>query len=178
MPKKKSPTAGAILGFIFGPFGYIYIGWKYALMGVAVYTVFFLILMPLDLDPAILRTLPGGRFMVHLPLAIVFAWKAYTICSLRNALIEAEDERATMLNTFSVAGMAMTDLLVGIAIIYAGALGIYLSVITFLGGNLVKSLVYLAIGTPVLVWIASIVFGFIAAGIDILFAKGAENFFR
>jgi hypothetical protein len=82
-----------------------------------------------------------------------------------------------MFNTFSVAGMAMTDLLVGIAMVYGGALGIYISVVMFLDGNLIKSLLYLVVGTPMLVWIASLVFGFIAMGLDmIFFAKGAEFF--
>jgi len=43
----------------------------------------------------------------------VFSWKAFTICSVRNHLIETADEQMHVFNTFPVAAMRFSDLLVG-----------------------------------------------------------------
>jgi hypothetical protein len=40
MPKKKNPTVAAVLALLFGPLGYLYIGWKYTVMGTAVVFIF------------------------------------------------------------------------------------------------------------------------------------------
>ncbi|PIU61852.1 MAG: hypothetical protein COS84_10825 [Armatimonadetes bacterium CG07_land_8_20_14_0_80_40_9] len=176
MLKKKNPIIAAVLSFVFGPFGYLYIGWKYFIMAFVMFAVFIAVLILTNLDPAVL--LPDTRRWLKFPLLMVLAWKAYTICSVRNALIDAKDENVNALNSFPIVAMAMSDLLVGIGMVYAAAIGIYVSVKMFLIGNLVKGFLYLIIGTPVLVWIASLAFGLIAMGIDALFAKGAENVFR
>jgi hypothetical protein len=48
----------------------------------------------------------------------------------------------------------------------------------FFDGSVIKAGLMLVIGTPVLVWIASLLFGFIAMEIDAVFAKGLANVFR
>jgi hypothetical protein len=76
-------------------------------MAVAMFLVFVLVLSVAD------RSLPRWMRYVILP---VLAWKAF-ICSVRNALIEA----AKALNSFPIAAMAMSDLLVRVGMVYAGA---------------------------------------------------------
>jgi hypothetical protein len=111
-------------------------------------------------------------------ILLVSAWKGYTICSVRNQLIDSQDENVGVMNSLPFAAMAMSDLLVGIAIFYAAAIGLYAAAVLFFDGSVIKAGLMLVIGTPVLVWIASLLFGFIAMGIDSLFAKGAANVFR
>ncbi len=176
MLRKKNPIIAAVLSFIFGPLGYLYIGWKYLIMALVVFAIFTGVLMLVNLDPALFS--PEVRLLIRLPIWLVLAAKAYAICSVRNAMIDAKDEGVNALNTFPFVAMAMSDLLVGIGMVYAAAIGIYASVKLFLIGKLLKGFLYLIIGTPILIWIASLAFGLIAMGIDALFAKGAENIFR
>lgn len=167
--QKKSPTLAALLGFIFGPFGFLYIGWRYAVSALLVFLIFGVVLAVLDF--------PIPTWMKYVIL-LVSAWKGYTICSVRNQLIDSEDKNIGVLNSFPFAAMAMSDLLVGIAIFYAAAIGLYAATVMFFDGSVIKAGLMLVVGTPVLVWIASLLFGFIAMGVDALFAKGAANVFR
>jgi hypothetical protein len=167
--QKKSPTLAGLLGFIFGPFGFLYIGWRYAVLALLVFLIFGTVLTMIDF--------PIPAWMKYVIL-LVSAWKGYTICAVRNQLIDSEDENIGLLNSFPFAAMAMSDLLVGIAIFFAAAIGLYAAGVMFFDGNVIKASLMLVIGTPVLVWAASLLFGFIAMGLDALFAKGAANVFR
>jgi len=40
---KENPVVAAILSFIFGPLGYLYVGWRYAIMALAVLLTFVLV---------------------------------------------------------------------------------------------------------------------------------------
>lgn len=167
--RKRNPTLAAILSFVFGPFGFLYIGWRYSVMALVVLLIFVFILT--------LTNFPVPVWMKYIILA-VFAWKGFSIVSVRNALIDAQDEEVPDLNSFSVASMAMTDLLVGIVIFYAGAIGVYAATLLILEGNIFKGILVLLLGTPLLVWVASFVFGFIAMAIDSFIASRKENIFR
>jgi hypothetical protein len=167
--RKRNPVIAAVLSLFLGPLGCIYVGWRYAIMAVVVFSVFVLVVAVAGF------TLPQWLEYVILP---VLAWKAFTICSVRNILIEAGDDQARALDTFPTAAMAMSDLLVGIGMVTAGVLGLYASALMMLDGRIIKGLFTLLVGTPVLVWIATMVFGVIAGGIDAAFSRSAENVFR
>ena len=167
--RKKSPILAAILGFLFGPLGYLYIGWRYAILALCVFLLFIFVLT--------ITNFPIPAWIKYVVLA-VFAWKGFTIVTVRNELIDSQDEHVIALNTFPVVAMAMSDLLVGIGMFYAGAIGLYAAVMVILDGSVLKGLLVLLLGTPLLVWIASFVFGFIAMGIDAVFASRMENLFR
>jgi hypothetical protein len=167
--QKKNPVIAAVLSLLLGPLGYFYIGWRYAVMAILIFLLYGIV-------PALAGfELPMWMQYLILP---VLAWKAYTICSVRNALIESADPQARALDSFPVAAMTLSDLLVGMGMVTAGALGVYASGLMFLDGQVLRSLGLLLIGTPVLVCLATLVFGFIAAGIDLMFVRGAENVFR
>lgn len=166
---KKNPIVAAVFGFIFGPFGYLYIGWGYAVMAFAVFAVFTLVLT--------LTNFPLPSWIKFVTLGVL-AWKGFTICSVRNEMIEMDDPDVALLNTFPLAAMAMSDLLVGMGIGYAAAIGLYAAAKLILEGSVFIGIFTIFIGTPVLVWIGSMVFGIIALGMDALFVAGAENLFR
>jgi len=166
---KKNPVVAAILGVVFGPLGYLYIGWRYALLALGVILVFTLVINVAGFPLPI---------WVRYVVLFVFGWKAHTICSARNELVEmGEFDQVQNLNSFSFAVMAMSDLLVGIGLFYAAILGLWISVLLILGGSIFTGLAMLLIGTPILVWISGLVFGLIAVGVDSL-AGGGENIFR
>lgn len=160
MPKKKNPMIGAILGF-FAPPGYLYLGWRYAVAALLIWVVFGVVLAFLGF------TIPG--WMKYL-IGVVFAWKAYKIVEVRNILIEEKSEDVRLLNSFQFAYLAMTDLLIGIAMFYAGAVTLYIGVSRLLEGEIIKGLITLIIGTPGAVWLASLIFGFITMLMDSLSA--------
>ena len=167
--QKKNPNVAAVLGLVFGPLGYLYIGWRYSVMAFAVLFLYVVV--------AALAGFSLPEWMQYITLPI-FAWKAFTICSVRNSLIETGDEQANMVDTFPIAAMAMSDLLVGVGMITAGALGVYASGLMFFDGRIFRALGMLFIGTPVLMWLATLVFGSVAAGIDAVFLCGGANVFR
>ena len=89
--RKKSPTLAALLGFIFGPFGFLYIGWRYAVLALLVFSIFGVVLFVVDF--------PIPTWMKYVIL-LVSAWKGYTICLVRNQLIDSEDDNIRILNSF------------------------------------------------------------------------------
>lgn len=157
------------MSFVFGPLGYLYIGWRYAVLALVIFVIFVFVLT--------VTNFPIPVWMKNVILA-VFAWKAFTIVSVRNALIDSQDEHVPALNTFPVAAMATSDLLVGVGMFYAGAIGLYAAAMMILEGSVFRGLLVLLLGTPSLVWIASLVFSFIAMGIDAIFVSRMENLFR
>ena len=167
--KKKSPILAAILSFVFGPLGYLYIGWRYAILALLMALIFVFVLTVTDF--------PLPSWMKYVSLLVV-AHKGYAICSIRNTMIESGDEDVPILGSFPFAAMAMSDLLVGVGMAYGGAIGLYAAATMILHGGVLKGTLMFLIGTPVLVYIASLVFGFIAIAIDALFSKGMENVFR
>ena len=167
--KKKSPVLAAILSFFFGPIGYLYIGWRYAVLALCVFLSFVFILT--------VTNFPIPAWMKYVILAVL-AWKGFAIVSVRNELISSQDDHASVMNTFPFAVMAMSDLLVGIGMFYAGAIGLYATAMLILEGSVFKGLLVLFLGTPLLVGIASLVFGFIAMGIDAIFVSKMDNIFR
>jgi hypothetical protein len=166
---RKSPILAAILGFVFGPFGYLYIGWRYAVMAFSVFAAFVLVIGLADFP------MPSWIKYIILP---VVGWRAWTIVSMRNTLLDTDSGTAGKLNTFPVAAMAVSDLLVSVGMFYAGALGLYAGVTLALGGAVVKGALMIVVGTPLVVWVAGLVFGMIAFGIDAVFAPGMKNLFR
>lgn len=74
--------------------------------------------------------------------------------------------------------MAMADLLVGIAIVYAGAIGLYVSAKLILDGHVLRSIFFFLIGTPMLMLIAEFIFGLIATGINAIFLTTMKSPFR
>ncbi|MBD3339727.1 MAG: hypothetical protein GF353_11500 [Candidatus Lokiarchaeota archaeon] len=165
---KKKPIVAAILGFFFGPIGFLYIGWRHAVCTFAIWTIFILVLGIVNM--------PLPTWITWL-INFVFAWKGYTICSVRNELITNQDPSVKALQSFPIAAMAASDLLVGIGQFYAGVLGFFGSLFLFSNREILKGLLVLFLGTPFMVWIAGFIFGIIAMGIDFLFAPGLKNIF-
>jgi MFS family permease len=167
--KKKNPILAAILGFILGPIGFIYIGWRYMIMGLLIFIIFAITMALVDF--------PIPSWMKYIIL-LVTAWKAWTIVTLWNTLIDCNEEMIHNLHRFPFAAMAMSDLLVGIAMFYAGAITLYAGVISLYRGHIISGLLLIFIATPLFIWLANLIFSLIAMAIDAIFAHEMENIFR
>ena len=163
MLTKRKPVLAGIFGLVFGPLGYFYLGWRFAVIAMLLVLVFVGVLMVVDFDPA---GMPGVRDWIRYPMLLAFAWRAYKLCTVRNALIEAQDAKAAKPASFPVVAMSMAEFLVELAVIYAIALGLFGSYLLFSRGSIVMGLLILLLGTPVMAWLGSLLFGFISMGLQ------------
>jgi hypothetical protein len=155
-PKKKQPAIAGLLTIIFGPFGYLYLGWRYALVAI-ICVVLFVILF------SFILFIPSWFKYVNV---IILAVWAVAICKIWNKIVEAKHPDGFMLNTFPVAVFAMTSLLPLLATVDTVAIGIFVAIRTMFDGRIGKGLIVLFLATPFISFVHYFVSGLIAAGID------------
>jgi hypothetical protein len=178
MPRRKSPVVAAALSFVFGPLGYFYLGWRYGLLAPITLVAFATLL---DLGGSLLLGVDliwATRSWIWFPVHCAFASKAYRVASVRNELIEAGDANVFALSSFSVAAMAMADLLAGLGMFVGIGLGLFLGLKLFMAGSILRGLLMLIVGTPVLAGIGTFLFGLVAMGIELVFYRRVENVFK
>ena len=167
--RRKNPVIAAILAFVFGPFGYLYIGWRFTLTGLLIFFIFAALLAIINWPIP-----PWMKYIILIPAA----WKGHQIASLKNSFIEANAEaELRKFNTFTVALMAMTELVIAVGMFYGGAITLYASFLAFTSGEMWRG-IYFLVGTPFVVYISLLIFGLIAKCIDSIVAKDFENIFR
>lgn len=164
-PKVKRPALAAGLAVIFGPLGYFYFGWRYALAATIVFVLFIAIFSQVLFVPTWLK-------YINVP---VFAFMAVVICRIRNDIINAEHDDAFAFNTFPVAVFAMTSLLPILAVIDTIAVGIAVAVQRIIEAQIGKGILILLVATPFLAFVQYFVFSIIAAGIDRLTLRCART---
>lgn len=164
-PKKKHPALAAIVTVIFGPLGYLYVGWRYALAGVVIFAIFIIVFSLLLFVP------PWLTYVNVLPFAVM----AVNICQIRNTIIDNKHPDAFAFNTFPVAIFAMTSLLPILAVVDTAAIGIFMAIQRMLGGEIGKSLFILLLATPFVACINWFLCSFIASAIDRLVLRLVPN---
>jgi len=167
-PKKKHPAIAALLTIIFGPFGYLYIGWRYALAAVICFVLFVILFTLVAFIPVWLKYVN----------VLFFAFLSVQICQIRNMIINEKHSDAFAFNTFPVAIFAMTILLPLLATVDTAVIGIFAAIRAMIDGNLSKGLVILFLATPVISFVHYFVFSWFAFGIDklvLLFAPNAPT---
>lgn len=178
MPGRKSPAIAAAVSFVFGPLGYFYLGWRYGVLAPITLALFTTLL---DLIGSLLLGVDliwATRSWIWGPVLCAFAYKAHRVAAVRNELIEAGDPNVAALNSFPMAAMAMADLLTGLGMFVGIALGLVLSGKLFIGGRLLRAILMLVVGTPILAGIAAFFFGLVAMGIQAVFHRKMENLFK
>ena len=163
MLKRRKPILAGVLGLVFGPLGYFYLGWRFAVIAILFLLGFVGVLTVVDFDPA---GMPGIRDWIRYPMLLAFARRAYTLCTVRNALIDTQDPKAAKPASFPVVAMSMAELLVELAVIYAVSLGLFGSYLLFSRGSRLRGLLMLLLGTPILAWLSFMLFGFISMGVQ------------
>jgi len=164
-PKKKHPAVAVLLTLLFGPLGYFYIGWRYAVAALVVFAVFILVFSVTLIVPPWLKYLN----------ILVFAFMAIQICQIRNTMIEAEHPDAFAFNTMPVAIFAMTTMLPILAAIDTAGIGIFIGIRRMVDGEIGKGMLILLVATPLLAVIHLGVLLLIATGIDWLVLQCAPN---
>ncbi|MEA1964705.1 MAG: hypothetical protein U9O41_06215 [Candidatus Aerophobetes bacterium] len=168
---KKSPHLAALLVFIFGPIGFFYLGWQLVIACIMMLASFYLIV-----------TLMGFGWFLSIWWVdwIIFgfiAYKAYSIVSAaKESILFDEDYEEIFGSGYSFALIMMSDTMTGIAMGLATAAGLYMTIISiFVEKKVLLGLVMFFIGTPALVYLANMIFGFIAMMVDSLALAGRES---
>ena len=130
--KKRNPMLAAVLILFLGPIGFVFVGWRYALLAF-ILLLFFASVLTVVGFPA-----PWWIKYFILP---ALAYKGYKIVSFRNNLISDGDQDVRYLNTFCGATIAMSDALVLIAVIYCLVVGIFASFKMLLAGVVFSGLI-------------------------------------
>lgn len=154
--RRKNPTLAVILILFFGPIGFLYLGWRYALLAFALLVFFVLALSVIGF--------PVPWWMKYFILPAL-AYKGYKGATFTNKMISEGDEDIRYLSTFPGAVVAMSDALVLIAVVYCLAIGIFTSFQMLLAGRIGSGLVFLFLATPILTAIAYFVFGFVSGSL-------------
>ena len=155
-PKTKNPRVAGGLALVTGPIGFLYIGWRYALVATV---VFLSIIMVFAVLPV-----PFWLKYVNLPL---FAFMAHRICQKLNRLVDRELHRdALASNTLPVAVFTMTSMLPLLAGVHSAVMGVTTAVSPFMGGDVGRGLFMLLLVTPIFVAVNFVGFALIATLID------------
>lgn len=164
---KKSPGLAVVLCLLFGPFGLFYLGWRHALAGNVAYLAYVIL--------AYLLGLAFPVWMGYVLLAATAYW-AYTLCISRNAALETEDvEQFALTRTFPGVLLWAFNVFMTLGIVHAVAVGIYGSVRIIQEGEMLKGLLLLFIGTPILAGTAAFVLGQLVYGVQSLVMSTAEG---
>ncbi len=145
----KQPFTGATLGFLLGPLGYLYIGWRFMLASTASLLVF------LELICAAHLPSPWKKWWVGPVVLLVLAMQAYAACRDTNETSQrySEDHQKRQMADFSgPVGMAV-GLFFLLSEAYLAALAISLVAGFAVHGKLLKAGAYL-LGGMVAVWLA------------------------
>ena len=154
---KKDPKRAGYLGLVAGPFGFLYLGWRYALAGIVVFGVVFGV-------SVLLLNLPVWLIFANLP---VFAFLANQTCQTLNRLVDSGRNRSAWASeTLPVAVFAMTRMLPLNAAVTAGALAVTNAFSQFSSGHLGGALFTIVLVTPIFMAASFLVGAMLAAGID------------
>lgn len=150
--KKKNPTIGAILCFLFGGLGFLFISWRYGL-------VFFFLMIVYAVIISFVN-IPEMEFFWFFNSAI-FAWKGFKLCVNINKMIDyVPYEYFLPLDTFSYAIVAMTETLIITVTSTVAIVCIYMSIILLIDHSYLMGFLILLIFTPLSSWITYFLLSF------------------
>ncbi|MCK5019104.1 MAG: hypothetical protein KAS32_18735 [Candidatus Peribacteraceae bacterium] len=153
-PKKKNPTIAVTLGYIFGPLGYLYFGWRYLVASSLIFIVIALVPTIIGYD------IPSWwKYILLIPCS----YEAYKICKAWNKAIEMNAPQIRLLKTsFSSAVSTTSHLIVSLGTVMAFLSGIQVAVAHFFSGKYFEATWALFFKAGGRAFIAYIIFSFIS----------------
>jgi len=155
-PKAKQPILAATLAVLFGPFGYLYFGWRYAMAAVVLFALSIIVFSQVLFVPQWLK-------YINWP---IFAVVAIQICKIWNAIVKAKHDDAFALNTFPVAIFAITTFMPFLVGIDTVVVGVSVGIQRMLGNQVSEGLAIVFLATPFLTIVHVFVSSLAASGID------------
>jgi hypothetical protein len=160
-----------VLVFVFGPLGFLYVGWELAVACLAMMVVLYFLVSLVGF---------GGFLAVWWVKWVVLgfvAYKAYTL--IKNVREQTREDDEEVGFGFAFAVVLMSDAFVGAAMGLAAAAGIVASFnAIFVEERILRGVAVLFLGTPLLVWVAGMISGLAAMAIDALALAGRATELR
>ena len=134
---RNNGIVAALLVLFFGPLGFLYIGWKHAVLMVLMFLSVVLILTFID------QPIPEWSWLVVLPF---IAYKAYVIADYRNLPKDDLYNYHAMHSSFDFAYLECLDTMVGMVFILGAVTAAYMGIMHLIDGSILKGLASLTIG--------------------------------
>ena len=161
----KRKFVAFFLGLFLGPIGYFYLGWRHVIMTFITLSIFVFIFG--------LINIPIFEWTRYVTLPVM-GYCAYHTAIKINLFVEQEEIDNSLdlsvLRSFSFASYQASGLLQSLAISYSFVVCIYASIRAF-DENVLLAAFFLFIGTPFIVWIIYMLFGFIATLLEVPFER-------
>ena len=161
----KNKYVAFFLGLIFGPIGFIFLGWRHAIMTFLALAIFVTTLALINIP------LFEWSRLITLP---IMGYCAYITAGKINTFIELNEQDdsldLTVLKSFSFATYQASGLLQSLALGYGLIYGVYASIIAF-EDSILYGLLILLIGVPALMWVLYMIFAFIGSLLEAPFIK-------
>ena len=161
----KNKFVAFFLGLILGPLGFIFLGWRHAIMTFIAVIIFVLVFGLINIP------LFEWSRLITLP---ILGYSAFITAGKINMFIELNEEDDSLdlnvLRSFSFAIYQASGLLQALALGYGFIYGVYASIIAF-QDNFFYGLLVLFLGMPALMWILYMVFAFIGTILEVPFTK-------
>lgn len=156
---KKNPTIAGILSLVFGPIGYVYIGFNFLVAGITISLIIGIVLYVLNF--------PYPAFFNYLQL-LVWAYFGYKFALISNVFAEDENVSETDVKEYksmSFAFYLMLNVMMSIVQFYALVVVIFLIISFFSQGKIFLGLLTIFFGIGLAQWILNLIFGAISIGI-------------
>jgi hypothetical protein len=164
--KKKEPKKAGLWALFAGPFGFYFIGWRFAVAGTAVFGGAVVLAV-------LLFGAPLWLIIANLP---VLGFVGYRTCAKLNHLAESGQARNALLSkTMPVAFFAMTSALPIVAAFSGGMMGLSTALIQLRGGHFGDTLFILGLVTPVVMAASFVVGSLVAAALDLWILRVAPT---
>jgi len=167
---KRNPVVSVILSLIFGPFGYIYIGFNFFFAALIISILFSVVLYFINL--------PFPHFFNYLQL-FIYAYFGYKLTTIRNLFSddwEVQEEDIKEFKSFAFAFFLSTNLLMTLTQFYSIAVGIFLAYRSFANGKILIGILIIVFGISLLIWLLTSIFSFIS-GLLMMLLKIDKKYF-
>lgn len=157
--KAKNTTIAAILPLLFGPFGYLYLGFNYFIAGISIAFVISNVLYLLHL--------PYPPFFNFFQL-LVWSYYGHRLAVVRNVVVEEGPLTENDIKEFKSMGFAffmMIHVMMSIVQWYAVIVVLFLVYIKFTEGKYFIAILLLVFGISVAKYLLGLIFGMISIGI-------------
>jgi hypothetical protein len=156
---KKNPLVAGVLSLIFGPLGYIYLGFNFFVAGIAISLIIGIVLAILNF--------PYPGFFNYLQL-IVWAYFGYKFAHISNLFADEQNLSETDIKevkSMSFAFYLMIHVMMSIVKFYAIVVAIFFIIVFFSKGEILLAFLTLFFGIGLAQWIIGSIFSIISVGI-------------
>jgi len=153
---QKNPTIAGVLSLLFGPLGYIYIGFNFLVAGITIFVIIGIVISILNF--------PYPSFFKYLQL-LVYAYFGHKFALLSNVLASDEGLSVKEYKSMGFAFYLMTHVMMALVQFYAIVIGLYFVYHSFAQGKIFAGILLLFFGIGFVQYFLNFIFAMISLGI-------------